>query len=134
MKPRARRYVLLSLGLAGALAGGLGLLNYCVDPYNRFGHNRLGVYISAERESKSIAVRRYPHNALLLGNSRMAMIPVAQLNGFRFFNGALGGATAEESYYFAYHYATRQDLVELGVDLGAGDPHTFKVDIFKPPS
>jgi hypothetical protein len=134
MNPSARRYVLLTLGLAGALAGGLGVLNYTVDPYNRFGHNRLGVYVSAERESKATEVRRYPHNALLLGNSRMAMIPVAQLNGFHFFNGALGGATAEETYYFVYHYATRQDLVVLGVDLGAGDPPTLKGDIFLPPS
>jgi hypothetical protein len=134
MNPGARRYVLLTLGLAGALAGGLGLLNYWVDPYNRFGHNRLGVYISAERESKSTEVRRYPHNALLLGNSRMAMIPVAQLDGFRFFNGALGGASAEETYYFVYHYATQQDLVVLGVDLGAGDPPELKGDIFLPPS
>jgi hypothetical protein len=134
MNPRARRYVLLMLGLAGVLAGGLGLLNYTVDPYNRFGHNRLGVYISAERESKATEVCRYPHNALLLGNSRMAMIPVTHLNGFRFFNGALGGATAEETYYFAYHYATAQDLVVLGVDLGAGDPPSLQGDIFLPPS
>ena len=134
MNPRARRYVLLTLGLTGALAGGLGLLNYWVDPYNRFGHNRLGVYISAERESKSTEVRRYPHNALLLGNSRMAMIPVAQLNSFRFFNGALGGATAEETYYFVYHYVTRQDLVVLGVDLGAGNSPSLQGDIFASPS
>jgi len=134
MKPAARHYVLLTLGLAAALAGGVGFLNYCVDPYNRFGHNRLGVYISAERESKSTEVRRYPHNALLLGNSRMAMIPVAQLDGFRFFNGALGGATDEETYYFAYHYARPQDLVVLGVDLGAGDPPSLQGDIFAPPT
>src|SRR5664279_429594 len=134
MNSGAHRYVLLTLGLAGALAGGLGLLNYWVDPYNRFGNNRLGVYISAERESKAIELRRYPHNALLLGNSRIAMIPAAQLNGFRFFNGAFGGATAEEIYYFVYHYATRQDMVVLGVDLGEGDPPSLKGDIFLPPS
>ena len=69
MNSGASRYVLLTLGLAGALAGGLGVLNYAVAPYNRFGHNRLGVYVSAERESKSTEVRRYPHNALLLVDS-----------------------------------------------------------------
>jgi hypothetical protein len=133
MDPRARRFVLLTLGLAGALTGGLGLLNYVVDPYNRFGNNRLGVYISAERESKPTEVRRYPHNALLLGNSRMAMIPVGGLRGFRFFNGALGGATAEEMYYFAYHFARPGDLVVLGVDLGGGDPPVLQGDIFQAP-
>ena len=97
----ARRFVLLVLGTSFAVAGGLALLNYVVDPYNRFGHNRLGVYISAERESKSMQVRHYSHNALLLGNSRMAMVPADRLNGFHFFNGAFGGGTAEEAYYFA---------------------------------
>ncbi len=134
MNPGARRFVLLTLGLAWLLAGGLGLFNYLVDPYNRFGHNRLGVYISAERESKATEVRRYPHNALLLGNSRLAMIPAARLEGFRFFNGAFGGASAEELYYFAYHFARKQDLVVLGIDLGAGDPPALKGDIFLPPS
>jgi hypothetical protein len=133
MNPRACRYVLFTLGLAGALVGGLGLLNYWVDPYNRFGNNRLGVYISAERESKSTEVRRYPHNALLLGNSRMAMIPADQLTGFRFFNGAFGGATAEEIYYFAAHYARHEQLVVLGVDLLTGDPSELHGDIFAPP-
>jgi hypothetical protein len=133
MKP-ACRFVLLTLGLAGALAGGLALLNYVVDPYNAFGNNRLGVYISADRECKSTYVRSYPHNALLLGNSRMAVIPPSRLNGFRFFNGAFAGATCEEVYYFAYHYAKKEELVILGVDLGMGDPSApeLKGDIFAP--
>src|SRR2546429_9163556 len=121
-RPAARRFVLLSLGLAGGLCGAIGLLNYVVDPYNRFGNNRLGVYISAERESKSTEVQRYPHNALLLGNSRMAMIPVAGASGFRFFNAAFAGATAEELYYFIIHYAKKEELVVLGTELGEGDP------------
>jgi hypothetical protein len=133
MTPGARRFVIWTLGLAGILAGGLGLLNYVVDPYNRFGNNRLGVYISAERESKATQARRYPYNALLLGNSRMAMIPVDNLQGFCFFNGAFGGGTAEEAYYFAYHFAKPRDLVVLGVDLGGGDPAQLQGDIFQPP-
>ena len=37
------------------------------------------------------------NNALLVGNSRMAMIPVQGLNGFQFFNAGLGGGNAEEA-------------------------------------
>jgi hypothetical protein len=131
---RARHFVLLTLGLAIGLTGGLALLNYLVDPYNRYGLNRLGVYISADREYKSTEVRRYPHNALLLGNSRMAVIPPDRLNGFRFFNGAFAGASAEEVYYFVEHYAQKQELVILGVDLGTYDPPQLKGDIFAPPT
>jgi hypothetical protein len=132
MSTAARRFVLLTLGLAGGVTLFIGLLNWVVDPYNRFGHNRLGVYISAERECKATEVRRFPHNALLIGNSRMAMVPVNGLNGFHFFNAALGGATAEEVYYFLQHFATRQEVVILGVELGQTDPLSLSGDLFAP--
>jgi hypothetical protein len=134
MDAPARRFVLLALGIAGALVGVVGLFNYFVDPYDLFGHNRLGVYITAEREFKATEVQRYPHNALLVGNSRMAMIPVKGLDHFQFFNAALGGATAEEVYYFLYHFARKQELVIVGVDLGQADPVPAQGDIFKPPT
>jgi hypothetical protein len=133
MNPGARRFVLLALGLAGALAGGLVLLNYAVDPYNRFGHNRLGIFISADRECKPALLRNYSHNALLVGNSRIGAVRADQLNSFRFFNGALPGATSEEIYYFLQHFAHRQEMVILGIDLGACDPLTLKGDIFVEP-
>lgn len=132
MTPPARRFVLLALGLTTLLAGGLALLNFLVDPYDLYGVNRLGVYISADREFKSTEVRRYPHNALLVGNSRMGVVPVKQLEGFRFFNGAVAGASTEETYYFLYHFAKKQQLVVLGLDLGACDPPYLKGDIFAP--
>jgi hypothetical protein len=130
MKPRARAFVLLSMAITAGLAGGLALLNYIVDPANRYGHNRLGVYISADRECKAAGVRRYPHDALLLGNSRIAGIRPKQLTGMNFFNGAFAAATSEEVYYFVQHYAENQKVVILGVDLGACDPAEPKGDIF----
>jgi hypothetical protein len=132
MNRSARRYVLLTLGLAGFLVGGLALLNFIVDPYNRYGNNRLGVYISAERECKSAYVQRYAHDALLVGNSRVVSIPPGQLAGFRFFNGAFAGATAEEVYYFLQHFARQQRLVILAVDVGMQDPPECRGDIFAP--
>jgi hypothetical protein len=116
------------------LVAAIGLLNYFVDPYGLFGQNRLGIHISAEREFKSSQVQRYPHDALLVGTSRMAMIPVQDLQGFRFFNAGLGGATAEEAYYFLHRFAHKQKLVVLGVELGQGDPPSPHGDIFAPPT
>ena len=132
MNPSPRRFVLLSLAIAAIVVGIIGLFNYLVDPYGLFGNNRLGIYITAEREFKSSAVCRYPHNALLVGNSRMAMIPVQGLDTFHFFNAGFGGGTAEEAYYFLYHFATHIDLVILGVELGQGDPPSPQGDIFAP--
>ena len=134
MDNSARRFVILALSLAGGLVAAIGLFNYFVDPYGLFGQNRLGIHISAEREFKSSQVQRYPHDALLVGNSRMAMIPVQDLKGFKFFNAGLGGATAEEAYYFLHRFAHKQKLVILGVELGQGDPPSPKGDIFAPPT
>jgi hypothetical protein len=132
MNYSARQFVLLALGLGLGLTGGLALLNFIVDPFNRFGHNRLGVYISAERECKAAYVTQYPHDALLVGNSREIRIPPARLEGFHFFNGAFSGGTAEEIYYFLRHFARRDRLVVLAVDLGAQDPAELHGDIFAP--
>jgi hypothetical protein len=132
MESPARRFVIVSLGIAAVVAGVIGLFDYIVDPYDLYGNNRLGVFITAEREFKSSEVRRYPHNALLVGNSRMAMIPVKGLDSFHFFNGGFGGGTAEEAYYFLHHYAKNIDLVIIGVELGQGDPPSPQGDIFAP--
>jgi hypothetical protein len=128
----ARRFVLLSLGLAIGLAGGLALLNFIVDPFNRYGNNRLGVYISAERECKATYVTRFAHDALLMGNSREVRIPPGELQGFRFFNAAFSGGTYEEMYYFLEHYAWHERLVVLAVDIGSFDQVERHGDIFAP--
>ena len=130
MNRTARRYVLLALGLAVGLAGGVALLNFIVDPFNRYGNNHLGVYISAERECKSTYITRFSHDALLVGNSREIRIPPAQLEGFRFFNGAFSGATPEEIYFFLEHFAPHQRLIVLAVDVGEQDPAERHGDIF----
>ena len=132
MNRTARNYVLLALGLAGFLIGGFATLNFVVDPFNRYGNNRLGVYISAERECKSSYVKQFPHDALLVGNSREIRIPPSRLEGFRFFNGAFSGATPEEIYFFLQHYAAHERLVLLAVDVGAKDPAEPHGDIFAP--
>jgi hypothetical protein len=132
MNRTARRFVLLVLGLALGLTSGVALLNLIIDPFNRYGLNHLGVYISAERECKSTYVQRFPHDALLVGNSREIRIPPAQLEGFQFFNGAFSGATPEEIYFFLQHFARHQRLVVLAVDMGEQDPVELHGDIFAP--
>ncbi len=118
------------LGIAGAIILAIMLINFLVDPYDRYGNNRLGVYISAARQTKSTQVRRFPHNALLMGDSRMEMMPANRLEHFIFFNAAFSGGTAEEAYYFLEHYAAKQEVVVLGVGLGQGDPAKLSGDIF----
>ncbi len=130
MKSLARRFTLIMLAVSVLFVGLPVLLNYTVDPYDRLGNNRLGIYISAEREMKATEVARQPHTAIFVGNSRMAAIPASRLNGFRFFNGAFSAANAEDVYWFLHHHAHTQELVVLGIDLGAKDPPTLNGDIF----
>lgn len=129
---RPRRYVLCLLAISAGFLFVLGALNYWVDPYDRFGNNRLGVFISAERKAKPVLLQRYLHNALIIGDSKAAMIPAGQVNGFRFFNAAFAGASLEEEYYCIEHFAHDQKLVVLEADYLQGDPPTNEGDIFAP--
>ncbi|MEO6786176.1 MAG: hypothetical protein ABI318_08585 [Chthoniobacteraceae bacterium] len=131
MKSPARRFTLVMLAMSVLFLGGPVLFNYLVDPYDRFGNNTMGVFIMAEREMKASEVTRYPHNALLIGNSRIAEIPVSELRGFRFFNAAFAAANAEELWWFLYHHARKQELVVLGIDMGTQDPPVLQGDIFR---
>ena len=131
MKSPARRFPVVMLAISAFFLGGPVLLNYLVDPYDRFGNNRLGVYIMCEREMKSTEVARRPHDALLIGNSRIACIPAQPLEGFRFFNAAFAAATPEEIYWFLLHHAKNQRVVVLGIDLGTQDPAVLQGDIFR---
>ena len=119
------------LAMSACFVGAPVLLNYLVDPYDRFGNNTTGIFIMAEREMKNTEVERWPHDALLLGNSRIANIPVAPLAGFRFFNGAFPAASAEELYWFIHHHAHRQKVIIIGIDMGTQDPPVLQGDIFR---
>ncbi len=132
MKSPARHFTLIMLAVSVLFVGLPVLLNYLVDPYDRFGNNTMGVFIMAERELKPSEVVRFPHNALMIGNSRIASIPAVKVNGFKFFNASFAAATPEEIYYFLEHYAHKEELVVIGIDMCARDPGVLKGDIFRP--
>jgi hypothetical protein len=132
MKSPARRFTLIMLAVSVLFVGLPVLLNWLVDPYDRFGNNTMGVFIMAERELKPSEVVRFPHNALMIGNSRIASIPALKVNGFKFFNASFAAATPEEIYYFLERYAHKQELVVIGIDMCARDPGVLKGDIFTP--
>ena len=128
----ARAFSLVTIFVTLGILGAFALLNYWIDPYNQYGNNRLGVYVTSDRESKATDVKRFKHNAILLGNSREGMIPPRKLDGFCFFNGAFGGGTAEEVYYFIEHFVFDQKVVILGIDYGQGDPPHPQGDLYAP--
>lgn len=130
--PAPSRFSKILLGVCGLLCGVLALLNYRVDPYNQYGTNTLGTYTTHDRQSKATDVQRFEHDAIILGNSREGMIPPRALDGFRFFNAAFGGGTAEEIFYFIQHFVKTEKLVILGIDYGQGDPSNPQGDLYAP--
>ena len=107
-----RRFLTTAMG--GLLI--IATFNLVVDPNCRFGLNRLGVYTSATREYKLRQAGRVPHNALLVGNSRIAQIPSASLPGWQFFNGGMEGASLEEVRLFLERNLRTNELVVLNLD------------------
>ncbi len=117
-----RRFLIVfgSTALGGMLA--IGALNLFIDPYDRFGLNHLGTFISADREYKSTEIVRYKPEAVLMGNSRAAIINVGKLGERRFFNAAFAGAGAEEMEFFIDRYVRTQKLVVLSLDMFSFGP------------
>jgi hypothetical protein len=130
--PAPSRFSKILLGVCGLLCAALSLLNYRIDPYNQYGKNTLGTYTTHDRQSKATDIQRFEHDAVILGNSREGMIPPKELQGFRFFNAAFGGGTAEEIFYFIEHFVTEEKLILLGIDYGQGDPTQLKGDLYAP--
>lgn len=123
--PFLRRFALTALGTLGLVVA----VNLGIDPWNRFGWNRLGVYITASREYVSTEVGRYPHDALLVGNSRTSGLPVSRLEGWRFFNAAFEGASLVEIRLFLERHLHGQRLVVLNLD-----PYLLGPESDAPPS
>jgi len=130
-----RQYLIAFAWLTGGGLGLVGALNFIVDPYGVFGMNSVGIYASADRESKPRAYARSNANAVLMGNSKAAMIPARALNGYDFFSATFGGAMPEELYFFARREIQDADLVIVMLDFWSfqKDP-PLRDDAFAPPS
>lgn len=118
-----RRFLGIALGIVATTVA----VSLVVDPWNRFGLNRLGVFISASREFKLTEAARFPHDALLLGNSRTAMLPVAELKGAKFFNGAFEGASLGEIRLFLERHLHGQKFVVLNLDPYTLGPESDRI-------
>lgn len=92
-------------------------INVVVDPYRALGTNWVGSYHRAERPSKMTMVKHYPHDALMIGNSRTAYINAGPLCGKIFFNASFSAAKLDEIFTFIEKYHTTESPVIVGVDF-----------------
>lgn len=112
-----RRFVLAALGGALVLLAVAAAANWVVDPFDKLGRNQIGIYNSSERDAKPQMLVRYPHDALIVGTSRMTFVDPTAIKDYRFFNAAFSEATPEEILDFLSLYAVDQRLVVLGLDF-----------------
>jgi hypothetical protein len=115
---RARwRSLAVALIAAAALIAVCGAINWLVDPFNRLGRNQLGVYSSSERDAKPQMIRRYPHDGIIIGTSRVANIDPLLIHGYTLFDAAFSDAMPEEILNFLRVFAVGQKLVIIGLDF-----------------
>lgn len=134
LHPFRRYLIVLGLIILGGMALAAGF-NYIVDPYGMFGMNQLGIYASADRESKPQAYQQGDFDAIIMGNSKAAMIPAARLKEHDFFSATFGGAMPEELYFFTERYVDEADIVVVLLDFWSfRDELPLKPDPFTPPT
>ncbi|MDY6904989.1 MAG: hypothetical protein SWH61_09910 [Thermodesulfobacteriota bacterium] len=109
------------LGLSGTViifvVMAAALFNYIVDPCDLLGNNRIGVYSWNERQLKGEAILSYPHDAVLIGSSKVLYINPDDLFCFRFYNASLRGAFPEEIYFYLKKTLRDETLALVGFDF-----------------
>jgi len=114
---RMHRYAKRMLIVTAVLVGLAAAINVAVDPYSLYGWNRFGIFIGAERECKQTWLKRIPHNAILMGSSKLGFVDPRTLEVYEFFNASMGGAMPEEiEEYVRLHAPEGQPLV-IGLDF-----------------
>jgi hypothetical protein len=124
---RARRYVIAMAAVAAGLSALTGVVNWWVDPFGRLGNNVFGFYVSTEREAKSRLVLTYPHDALIMGSSKVAFVDPGQLSGHAFFNAAFSAASPEEIYHFFKRYGHGIRRALIGLDFFMFNEREFPI-------
>jgi len=120
-----RAYLALFCGVSATVIGGLGALNYAVDPYQIHQWDTVEVQrMRPQREklsawSKTYALARYRPTIVYIGNSRTEMgLPVPPHQDKPVFNAALSGASIGDAARMAHHAAAMGplDTVVWGID------------------
>lgn len=94
-------------------------LVFSVDPFERFMTDPTNVSTNRERESKPWFIKSSPHNAVLIGTSKLAYVDPDDVDTpeLKFFNASFAGAVPEEMYSFLRLFVPRARLVVISLDI-----------------
>jgi hypothetical protein len=115
--------VTIFMGLAARYA-----LVFFVDPKARFNFDINNITLYRERAGKTWLVNRYPHNAVLIGTSKLAQVNPADVDTpeLQFFNASFSGALPEEILGYVRAFVPRAKLVVLSFDIMMMNEETWK--------
>jgi hypothetical protein len=91
-------------------------VNWIVDPYNELKRNTIGIYFSVERQAKS-EILNYPHDAVIIGTSKIGSISPKALNCYTFYNSSFDAALPEEIYFYLKRFLRNERLVVIALDF-----------------
>lgn len=95
-----------------------GTLNWYVDGFGYFGRSPLGIYREHySREWVAATISKYPHDAVILGNSKTIQIPSRKIRTCRVYNASFHGGRPEEFKHFIEHSLPHDTFLLLGLDL-----------------
>lgn len=94
---------------------------FFVDPFERFIADPEHFTVNRERWAKPWLVKVYPHNALLVGTSKLAHVNPDDIDtgDLHFFNASVAGGTPEEMYTYLDRFSHDDKLVIISYDLMA---------------
>jgi hypothetical protein len=112
-----RRWFTLAVATALTMVTACAWINWTVDPFDRIGLNKWGVYSSAETTAKPQLIRTYAHDGLIMGSSRVTYINPQEIEGYWLFNAGFSAAMPEEILSFLRLFGVDQKLVVIGLDF-----------------
>ena len=121
-------YLNTSLIVAVSLLFSVATINYMIDPYNRMGNNRIGLFHSLDRDIKNQIVF-FNHDAILIGSSKTGRINPDELHFFTFYNASFDAATPEEIFFYLEKYAVHEKFVLIGLDFFMFNEREFPLKI-----
>ncbi|MFC1811222.1 hypothetical protein ACFL03_00860 [Thermodesulfobacteriota bacterium] len=99
-----------------------------IDPYNRMGNNRIGLFHSLDRDIKNQIIF-FNHDAILIGSSKTGRINPDELHFFTFYNASFDAATPEEIYFYLEKYAVHEKFILVGLDFFMFNEREFPLKI-----
>jgi hypothetical protein len=100
-----------------------------VDPWARFNFDMDNITLWRERESKPWLIANYPHNAVMIGTSKLAHVNPVEVDTaeYKFFNASFAGALPEEIWSFLRIFVLDSKLLVLSLDIITMNENTWPV-------